>query len=485
MRFKKDYDFLSSILDEIALEGLDGITLEMFWQRLRDRPKFPIAVDDDSKNYFWDIVAKHKDIEIYELPEPREFAPVYNRYSNVDSEFGVVVDSEVPIPDPYAPIVTVRDNDVRGSCSTYETRHCITSEIRNGSVLLVTLEQAMEKWGNCLALVASPKLRLTTLIGMETDPLIDISLNAYCLLERIGRSRYLGEVTQGEEGLLALRAGFCKQLHYHRNKLTLKGLITKQNHYVKNKKGATVTGSLFHLTRFHVQRKTEMVIWLQRLCDILKDKPQNRESCKVIKDEMGIPEFSFKKLSSRPFLKWIRIDKIPCREFYPNANPKGWFYGNGENKYERVCQLLRHCDDDTDESEEEADEKEFSPNVHFDASKIYYGIPLVHQIYFHIKEAGPNGASSKDLGRKMTLPRLDIRSLLNILLKKGHVISVLEDRGRQKVKRYIAEIYADQNADYSLLKKQDAICDFPTHTAKRKRSDEDDTPAAKSYNRRC
>ncbi|GIY20157.1 general transcription factor 3C polypeptide 1 [Caerostris darwini] len=453
MRSKKDYDFLSAILDEIALEGLDGITLEMFWQRLKDRPNFPIAIDEDSKIYFWNIVAKHKDIEIYELPKPRKFTPVYNRYDNVDSELGVVVESDVPIPDPYAPIVPVPD--VRGSCSTYNTRSCITSEIRNGDVLFISLEQAMSKWEDCLVLVASPKVRLLALIGTEADPLIDISSEAYCLLERIGRSRYLGEVTQGEGGLLALKAPFCKQLHYYRKKLTLKGLITKQNHYMKNKKGTTCTGN----------------------------KPQKQESCKVLKEEIGIPEFSFKKLSCRPFLKWVRIVKLPCQEFYPNATPKDWFYGSGEDKYVRVCQLLRHCDDEGDENEDDEanDEKGSAPNVHFDASKIYYGIPLVHQIYLHIKEAGPSGISSSDLGRKMTFPRLDIRCLLSILLKKGHVISVLEDRGRQKVKKYIAEIYANQNEDYSFLKEQDVIKvvdNSSSHIGKRKH-EENGTPIPK------
>ncbi|CAL1296548.1 unnamed protein product [Larinioides sclopetarius] len=462
----KDYDFVSGLLDEIALEGLDGITLEMLWQRIRDRPTFSIPVDEDSKIFFWKIVATHKDIEIYKLPKPRKFYPIYNRYDHIDPELGVVVEPENLDPDPYAPIVPIKDGDIRGSCSTYDKRQCITSEIRHDNVLLASLKEVEDTWGDSLVLVASPKLRLISLIGTVTNPLIDLSLEAYCLLERIGRSRYLGEVTQGEGGLLSLKASFCKQLHYYRKKLTLKGLVTKQNHYMKNKKGTTCTGSLFHLTRFYVQRKTKMATWMKCLCDILKEKPQNQEACKVLKEEMKIPDRTFKKLFYKPFQRWVKLVSLTCQEFYPDGTHKDWFTVNGQPKFVKVCQLLRHCDeegDDKDDDEEATSNKggTLPTNIHFDSSKIYYGIPLVHQLYGHIKDAGPEGLSAGDLGRTMTLPRLDIRGLLTLLSRKGHIISVLQDRGRQKVKKYIAKIYADQNTDYSSLKDQDILSKKP------------------------
>ncbi|KAF8789321.1 General transcription factor 3C polypeptide 1 like protein [Argiope bruennichi] len=457
----KDYDFLSALLDEIALEGLDGITLEMLWQRLKDRPNFSIPVDEDSKIFFWNIVAMHKDLEIYKLPKPRKFYPIYNRYDHIDPELGVVVEPEKLDPDPYSPIVSVDKGDIRGSCSTFKTRKRITSEIRADNVLLMSLQDAEDTWGDSLVIVASPKLRLLSLIGSVTNPLVDLSTEAYCLLERIGRARYLGEVTQGEGGLLSLKAAFCKQLHYYRKKLTLKGLVTKQNHYMKNKKGTTCTGSLFHLTRFYVQRKTKMAVWMKCLCDILKDKPQNQEACKVLKEEMKIPDRTFKKLFYRPFQKWVRLVSIPCQDFYPNGTHKEWFTVNGQPKYVKVCQLLRHCDEEVQEKDEEEvnDNKAgtLPTNIHFDSSKLYYGVPIVHQIYEHIKNAGPEGVSGGDLGRATTLPRLDVRGIVTLLLKKGHITSILQDRGRQKVNIYIAQIYADQNKDYSTLKDQNIL----------------------------
>ncbi|KAG8182950.1 hypothetical protein JTE90_003328 [Oedothorax gibbosus] len=476
------FDFLSSLLDEIALEGLDGITLEMLWQRLADRPDFPIALDEDSKSFFWDNIAKHKDIEIYQLPEPRPFVPIYNRYDYIDPELGVVLEPAEKLPDTYAPIIQVKDGEERGSCPTYKTRKCITSDVRCGNeVLLVSLNQAVEKWGNSLVLVASPKQRLLSLIGTEANPLMDLSLESYCLLERIGRSRYLGEVTQGEGGLLSLKAPFCKQLHYYRKKLSDKGLITKQMHYMKMNRGQTSNGCLFHLTRFYVQRKTKMATLMKKLCDLLKVKPGLRETCKAIREELGIKDNTFKKLFYRPFQKWVKLQTVSCKDFFTDGSEKDWYTVSGHEKVVKIVILLRHCDEEDEDEEENSSYERTAPsNIHFDSSRLLFNVPLVYQVFQHINKAGPEGISAGDLGRIMTLPRLDIRGLLRILLKKGEVVSMLQDRGRQKVTKYISKSYEMQNEAYSTLKDQNTIStiqvngDSLTHSVKREAVGEED-----------
>ncbi|XP_054713657.1 general transcription factor 3C polypeptide 1-like [Uloborus diversus] len=455
-------DFMSSLLDEIALEGLDGITLAMLWERLQHRPHFPLALDDDSKVFLWECIAVHKEVEIYELLQPRQFVPIYNRYEHIDDELGIVLEAPEKLKDPYHPVVFVKDGDIRGSCSTYETRKCITNDIRYDDVLLLALNQVVEKWGDSLVLVASPKARLLALIGTETNPLIDLSAEEYCLLERIGRSRFLGEVTQGEGGLLSLKANFCKQLHYNRKKLTLKGLITKQLHYMKNRKNQATTGSLFHLTRFYVQRKTKMEFLMKCMCDVLKEKPGQREISKLLRQELGVKETSFKKLFYRPFSKWVKIVTMTHKEYYPNASPKECYTTNGQDKIVRVVQMIKHCSeaDENDDNVEEEDETEqkklssFAPNIYFDHSKVYIDVPFITQVYNIIKEAGPKGTSALDIGRIITLPRLDVRAMLRNLTRRGYIVSVLQDRGRQKVTRYISKIYGEQNIAYARVKEQ-------------------------------
>ncbi|GBN58130.1 General transcription factor 3C polypeptide 1 [Araneus ventricosus] len=401
----KDYDFLSGLLDEVALEGLDGITLAMLWQRLRDRRSFSIPVDEYSKIFFWKIVARHKDIEIYELPKPRKFYPIYNRYDHMDPELGIVTEPEKLDPDPYAPVVPIEEGVVRGSCSTYDKRKCITSEIRHDNVLLVSLKEAEDTWGDSLVLVASPKLRLLTLIGTVTNPLIDLSLEAYCLLERIGRSRYLGAVTQGEEGLLKSIGSICNDLHIHEEYLISKGLIKSQKQFMKRKGAPICTYSLFHLTRFYEEREEKITTWMKKLCDVLKDKPQKQEKFAVLEDEMKMPGDIIRELINGPLKGCVEIITLQSQEFHTEEN---------------VCRLVKDFNEDTDDNKP----GDLPANIHFDSSKIFYGVPLVHQLYSHIKNSGTGGLSTEDLGRRMTLPRSDIEDLLFVLSSKGHIIKL-------------------------------------------------------------
>ncbi|GFQ94882.1 general transcription factor 3C polypeptide 1 [Trichonephila clavata] len=455
-----NYDFMNGLLDEIALEGLDGITLEMLWKRITDRPRFPIPIDDDSKEFLWNQSAKHNDIEIYKLSKPRECSPIFNRCDDKNYESNIVEEFHMNISDPHLPIVPVEDGNIRGSCSNYKTRKCITSNIRNGNVLHSSLRQVMEKWGNSLVLVASPKIRLLSLIGTVTDPLIDMTLEEYCLLERIGRSRYLGEVPQGKGSSQATKAFFCKQLHYYLKKLTVKGLITKQNLNMRNKKGKMYIGNLFHLKRFYTKQMVKMTAWMKHLCDILKEKPQKREACRILKTEVGISDKTLRILTNRSFEKWVKFTTISCRELYANGSHKDWYTLKGHEKMVKVVQLVKHYDENSEKEDDDEDSEQdehLSLNCYFDASKIYYGKSLLQQLYCHIKNYGPEGISSGDLGKIMTLPKLDIRNLLRALSKNDCIITILEDRGRQKVKKYVAETYANENKHYSALKERSTI----------------------------
>ncbi|KAK4004162.1 hypothetical protein OUZ56_005907 [Daphnia magna] len=57
------------ILDEIALEGLEGLTISTLWIRLTKRKNFPIALDDQSKRFIWKIICKNDAVEMFKLAE--------------------------------------------------------------------------------------------------------------------------------------------------------------------------------------------------------------------------------------------------------------------------------------------------------------------------------------------------------------------------------------------------------------------------------
>ena len=64
-------DFIHDLLDEIALEGLDGITVEGLWTRLGHRKcnkQFSMALDEEGKHFIWQRVALLPDLTFYELP---------------------------------------------------------------------------------------------------------------------------------------------------------------------------------------------------------------------------------------------------------------------------------------------------------------------------------------------------------------------------------------------------------------------------------
>lgn len=92
--------------------------------------------------------------------------------------------------------------------------------------------------GRRLVLVASQSLRARSLLagGPECGPLVTQAITAmqWCILERIGRSRELGEVTQGKRSLQFMKEN-PKTLFYHRKDLIKKGLLRKQIHYQKTR----------------------------------------------------------------------------------------------------------------------------------------------------------------------------------------------------------------------------------------------------------
>lgn len=110
-RFQKDFSAI--ILDEIALEGLDGITIEgkstnwtrfclalliycllcfiALCKRLSNNCNWPLKpVDDSIKKIIWSFIICLKNIEFYRLDNPRDPLTIFNRFEYIHSEFGSI-----------------------------------------------------------------------------------------------------------------------------------------------------------------------------------------------------------------------------------------------------------------------------------------------------------------------------------------------------------------------------------------------------------
>ena len=113
-----------------------------------------------------------------------------------------------------------------------------------------------------MVVVASQLLRGRALLGgQECGPLTlqSITPMQWCILERIGRSRELGEVTQGKRSLQFTKEN-PKTLFYHRKDLIKKGLLRKQIHYQKTK------GQNFQVTQ---SQNVASLVFLLKNCRIL------------------------------------------------------------------------------------------------------------------------------------------------------------------------------------------------------------------------
>ncbi|MEJ1273854.1 general transcription factor III C 1 [Cricetulus griseus] len=74
-------DALESLLDEVALEGLDGLCLPALWSRLESRsPPFPLPLEPYTQEFLWRALATHPGISFYEEPRERPDLQLQDRW---------------------------------------------------------------------------------------------------------------------------------------------------------------------------------------------------------------------------------------------------------------------------------------------------------------------------------------------------------------------------------------------------------------------
>ena len=70
------------------------------WIRLKERPKFPLELDDNSKSYIYNNIREISELSAYTLPTPRCPLVIYNRFNYVDEKLGIIVE---PVSDNINP----------------------------------------------------------------------------------------------------------------------------------------------------------------------------------------------------------------------------------------------------------------------------------------------------------------------------------------------------------------------------------------------
>lgn len=223
----------------------------------------------------------------------------------IDAEVGVALEPETCPYNSYK-YNPINSNGIRGSCEHYSTR----KEIPLDRLVNLTHQEVTEKWGSKFIIVGNQKLRESLLIPGKVNPQNQLMIIQYCILERIGRSRYNGEITVGKYSLLEIVRD-SNILHYHRKQLLNLKLIVKQAYHQKVNDQNT-SGSLVHLPRFYVEMKPKPMILTEKVVEILKNKPNCMAEYDEIKAELGlkIKDTVKKLLKTSDFQKFVNTDLV-------------------------------------------------------------------------------------------------------------------------------------------------------------------------------
>ena len=252
----------------------------------------------------------------------------------MDGDLGIVIEPEV-LPQDIYPYSLVVDHalGIKGSCSTFSSRKEISKAL--------SLAEA-EKLGGRLVLVGSQMARTEALVGECWDPLqvAAITDTQWAIMERVGRARFHGEVTQGKLSLQAMKVD-PKTLFYHRKSLVRNGLILKQVHHQKSR-GQNFQGTLFHLPRFYVERKPKALILVRNAIIFLKTRDNGIATYDDVRNHLNLGNSVKKLFKTHDFQRFMKGDvRVPYRDLYPDACETEWKRkGTNQEKSVRVVKLL-------------------------------------------------------------------------------------------------------------------------------------------------
>ncbi|KAF5888566.1 general transcription factor 3C polypeptide 1 isoform X1 [Clarias magur] len=511
-------DALALVLDEVALEGLDGITLSSLWVRLQGRqPPFPLSLDPLTREYVWRfLVSSQEEVAFYLLPRDRPPVTLHDRFQNVDPDTGIQELRRLPgqNADVYPPSVVQDDpGGIQGSCLYYRERQDVNSLIRTETnTPRVTLQEAHAQWGEKLVMVASQQVRIRALIGPEGNPELRLSDLSYCILERLGRARWQGELQKDLQTIASkLDSG---KIHYLRKSLDKNGLITMQSHVIRLPTGAQQYSILLLLKRFHVDRRSKYDILMELTSNLLSELPNNIGIMIKLRDQLHICERTFKKMFQyMQAAKMVSIVTLPLQELNPEAGPCKTKRGQCTQLYTsvhictplytsvlslcpsvsdvfsgtdirvRCLKLLkpykRNQIDDDDDDENNDEEGDVPSKRSGQAQPRDIERDLLSQAYDIVVTTGPKGISKTALRERLNIGKLESRMVCRVLERNQMIKGFMEDEGRQRTTKYISKLFVEKsklNLDFTKEKERSEKLrapqeDTPAHTP-------EDTPAS-------
>lgn len=84
------FNFKEIIIDEIALNGLEGIGLDLLWKRAEIR--FSSLVTLKMKTRLWNFIINCESLTFYDLEQPVPVINILDRFTTVDEISGHLLD---------------------------------------------------------------------------------------------------------------------------------------------------------------------------------------------------------------------------------------------------------------------------------------------------------------------------------------------------------------------------------------------------------
>ncbi|XP_004527469.1 general transcription factor 3C polypeptide 1 [Ceratitis capitata] len=416
-----------AVLEEIALEGLEGITLSTLWSYLCVDLEVEPPLPSDVKDRIWNFVKRNThQLDFYELPVERPIMLCQNRFSYVEPDFGIPLEPDPSIFLRYK-FVPVEDGDVRGSCEHYKERKKIESTEVND----LNVEAILERWGNRFVIVASQELRYCVLTPKNKPIPRDLTLLQYCVWEAIGRSRYNGETTTGPCSIYPM----CKDssvVFYIKQRLIYIGLIV-QSAFNEFRDDRLVVSSLLNLTQYVPEITSNIICLIEKIYDLVKKSGY----LALTELRSTIPIFTrkstFRNLVMTPYFQRVfEMKKV--------------FTGRQSLKKKDVSVLaitLKNPETPLDDLINEVTQIDKEVGVDFtdafvDDKHSFVDMPIREEFYRAVLRHGTRGCSHTDLGNYLSESHCIVRQMVKAMLRSGLIIPHVVDEGRQRIHRYVA-----------------------------------------------
>ncbi|KAM4631775.1 general transcription factor 3C polypeptide 1 [Discoglossus pictus] len=431
-------DVLGALREEVALEGLDGITLPALWFRLQTRvPPFPLNLDSATKSFLWQSLVCDQELELYRLPEDRKPLIISNRYEEIDYETMALKTNSSDYVDIYpVHIIVDNKNGIHGSCQFFKERLLVTEQVRTQSI---TYDEAINRWGEKLVIVASQLLRFRHLIGWEGDPDLELPDYSYCILERVGRSRWQGELQKDLQLTFKVDAG---KIHYLRRVLDKNGLVTMQSHVIRLPNGTQQHSLLLLLKRFHKDRRNKYDILAEKLSGMLSECDNKLETLVNLREGLCVQDRLFKRLYQyMSSAGVVKVLNLPLHEVQPSAEHLKT--KKGHDIMVRCLKLIKEYKRKEDEFDEEEDE-DASKTPIFTVEQIYEK-DMLTQTYELIENRGTKGISQREIQKAMNIGKLEARMLCRLLERYKLIKGFMEDEGRQRTTKFISHVFVEES----------------------------------------